>query len=477
MACRRYSVGAVLLEYYRLRRTLNQLINTDCLDVDMKRPDYIYIKYSIYRESMAERRHQQQVDRNWVNVLVQPLGKWWKSIKHSVAWRLLEVAKTGDRHDRLKAVHQLARIDHLKDWDYQHLAQLCDARTAVALARHESDARWFVRPRARGAVRDPLSLIAELRDHLERLPAGPPCVPHYRAHVLGKWALVRDFVEDAHEPRRLQPLARCRITQPEFVFLTQCLNVVLHVTRDVQRARELLAAGFLQTLMEVHKLFARNVEMQFLLARVMANLSLAGGRVVDDAFATGWVGVLAQMARNPDLRVQVTAAKALTNLDADDFNGFGYTARVYPLYPKFCSRQRPAVDVVFVHGLLGGVFVTWRQKDREEPQLGLYGKNAIFHSKSAEENLDHSVAEVYNSRTERQKRLCPSHVVRSSGDDQRPIGVQPNGTEESDRRDASRIKSSRFHWTGTGLECVYLLTNQCSIFFFRRDSDAPERAE
>lgn len=394
----------------------------------MKRPDYIYIKYSIYRESMALRRHQQQADRNWVNVLVQPMGKWWKSIKHSVAWRLLEVAKTGDRHDRLKAVHQLARIDHLKDWDYQHLAQLCDARTAVALARHESDARWFVRPRARGAVRDPRSLIAEMRDHLERLRAGPPCVPHYRASVLGNWAILRGFDEDATQ-RRLQPLARCRITQPEFVCLTQCLNVVLHVTRDVLRARELIGAGFLQTLMEVQKLFPRNVEMQFLLAKVMANLSLAGNAVVDDMFVTGWVGVLAEMSRNPDLRVQVTAAKALTNLDADDYNGFGYTSRVYPLYPKFCCRQRPAVDVVFVHGLLGGVFVTWRQKDREEPQLGLYGKNAIFHSKSVDEDLQQSVAEVYNSRPERQKRLCPSHVVRGSDSGHSVPGARSNGTK------------------------------------------------
>lgn len=52
--------------------------------------------------------------QKWINVIVHPIGSWWKSVKHSVAWRLLEVAKNGDYHDRLKAVHQLARIDHLK---------------------------------------------------------------------------------------------------------------------------------------------------------------------------------------------------------------------------------------------------------------------------------------------------------------------------------------------------------------------------
>lgn len=47
-------------------------------------------------------------------MIIHPVGKWWKTIKHSIAWRLLEVAKTGDHSDRLKAVWQLARIDHLK---------------------------------------------------------------------------------------------------------------------------------------------------------------------------------------------------------------------------------------------------------------------------------------------------------------------------------------------------------------------------
>lgn len=52
--------------------------------------------------------------QNLVNVIIHPIGKWWKAIKHSVAWRLLEMAKAGDHSERLKAVRQLAQIDHLK---------------------------------------------------------------------------------------------------------------------------------------------------------------------------------------------------------------------------------------------------------------------------------------------------------------------------------------------------------------------------
>lgn len=49
-----------------------------------------------------------------MNVIVYPFGKWWKKFKHSLAWRLLRMAQEGDHDERLKAITQLALIDHLK---------------------------------------------------------------------------------------------------------------------------------------------------------------------------------------------------------------------------------------------------------------------------------------------------------------------------------------------------------------------------
>lgn len=140
-----HRIGVVFYEYMQLKKTLNSLVNTNAIDINAKHPDYIYIKYHIYRESMLRRKHEEQADKvrkiliwlcpqhisqkrtlfiyrlsfsgdeqKWVNVIVHPVGQWWKAIKHSVAWRLLEVAKNGNYHDRLKAVRQLASIDHLK---------------------------------------------------------------------------------------------------------------------------------------------------------------------------------------------------------------------------------------------------------------------------------------------------------------------------------------------------------------------------
>ncbi len=133
-----------------------------------------------------------------VNVILNPLGKWWKAMEHSIAWRLLGRAQKGDRYDRLKAIHQLALIDHLKgivfsiqkikgtlsdkltknfdlfssltpDWDFQHLAQLCDARTAVSLARSDCDKRWFLKPKMHNVLKNARILLKEIEKLFEEM--------------------------------------------------------------------------------------------------------------------------------------------------------------------------------------------------------------------------------------------------------------------------------------------------------------------
>lgn len=70
------------------------------------------------------------------------------------------------------------------------------------------------------------------------------------------------------------------------------------------------------------------------------------------------------------------ATKVLANLDDDDaaVNGL-YAKPVYLLYPEYRQKASPKVDVIIVHGLLGGVFFTWRQQDRDQGStIGLFGK-------------------------------------------------------------------------------------------------------
>lgn len=240
----------------------------------------------------------------------------------------------------------MAQIDHLKDWDYQHLAQQCNATSAVSLARNNCDLRWFLAPRAERAARQPKSLIYELRAQIDTLQPNK-CVNFFYATVLNKFNILKGFTYDD----QWHPLAKCKISKQETEFFKQCLEVLFHLTKDLDAVRTLINERTLETLMEVQKLFQQNLEIQFLLAKVISNMSLVDS--CDDFFVTGWIGILAKWSRHPDLRVQVTAAKALNNMDRDDNIGCKYPSRIYPLHPKTQLKRKPDVDIVFVHGLLG----------------------------------------------------------------------------------------------------------------------------
>lgn len=86
----------------------------------------------------------------------------------------------------------------------------------------------------------------------------------------------------------------------------------------------------------------------------------------------GWITVLSEWVNHEDVRVSIPAAKTLANLDFD--NDHEYSRSLYLLYPLTRTTKDREVDVVFIHGLLGGVFFTWRQRGRDSNFVGLMGK-------------------------------------------------------------------------------------------------------
>lgn len=74
---------------------------------------------------------------------------------------------------------------------------------------------------------------------------------------------------------------------------------------------------------------------------------------------------MAAWSRHHDLKLAAPASRALANLDSDDNSNEKYSQRIYPLYPLHRVSFKTKMDVVFIHGLLGGVFVTWRQRDMD----------------------------------------------------------------------------------------------------------------
>uniref|UniRef100_A0A8W7NZ19 Protein SERAC1 n=1 Tax=Anopheles coluzzii TaxID=1518534 RepID=A0A8W7NZ19_ANOCL len=363
-------LGVLSYEAYRTYAALSSLVDTRVLDIDRKRPDYIYIKHHIYRQSLRERALDAENQHRLLNIIVQPFEKWWKALKHSVAWRLLRIAQRGDQAERLKAIHQLAQIDHLKDWDFQHLAQLCDYRTAISLARSNCDTRWFLPPRQYGVEKEMREVLVEMKSLLELLAP----------HKCAAYALEQTFGSSGHirEPDGDEVTYQMSPSRFEYDQLKQSLSALVHLTGLVgpegkQHCRRIVDAGGLLMLLEAEKLFREDIDMKLLISRLVGNLSACEG-LGYEFYASGWIGILARWKRDVDMRMQVTADLTLENLDQDDPNGFRYAPKVYPLHPRGRQQAKPAVDVVFIHGLLGGVFVTWRQKDLKPQAASLLGK-------------------------------------------------------------------------------------------------------
>lgn len=228
-------VGVVSYEAYRTYSALTSLVDTRVLDVDRKRPDYIYIKHHIYRQSLLEQIEQERRDSKLVNVVVQPFGKWWKALKHSVAWRLLRIAQEGELSDRLKAIKQLALIDHLKDWDFQHLAQLCDARTAVALARSNCDSRWFLPPPQYGVEKETRDVLVGVKQLIEHL-VPDHCAEYVLGHTFGSQQIKEPVGDDGvHYPVNSAAF--------EHDQMKQALSALVHLTTVEENCCKIIQAG------------------------------------------------------------------------------------------------------------------------------------------------------------------------------------------------------------------------------------------
>lgn len=214
-----------------IQSQFSHLVDTRVLDTK-KRPDYIYINYSIYRESQEKLQRKQEINKNFVHIFSNPANKWWKTLKHTLAWRLLKMAQTGPKEDRIKAIHQLTLLKHLKVADYQHLAQMCDSNTAIALARSEADLRWFLPPKQNGIITNPKELLKRIHNLLDDLKTHQ-CAQKLLKKTFGKYKLTDVEVEQIYQKRSVGIKA---LQKDDVAMLKQCMDVLLHLTEDPQVA-------------------------------------------------------------------------------------------------------------------------------------------------------------------------------------------------------------------------------------------------
>lgn len=300
---------------------------------------YIYLAES---RAAAE----SQTTHSWASIF------WRRMHRH---WYYLSWTRSHRRQVRLDAVRALADTKHLTDAQFCEIAQACDLRTSVGLARTASaDVRFFLPP---PSLPDHLSegdLSERLRLLLTRLPATDrrSCISFFTYHALQAGRQRSHHAEEAwHNTAETE--------------LDLALQALVWHSGLAQHRHQLVRAGLLPLLQRLLLEHPDSVQLHSLAAQALANLSLEP-ELHHVLFRSGWVGILARWLRSPETLLSLPAGRALANMDTDSPWPLGYGDGVYLLYPEYrASPLEPLADVVLVHGLLGSVFKTWRQHDSQ----------------------------------------------------------------------------------------------------------------
>ena len=161
-----------------------------------------------------------------------------------------------------------------------------------------------------------------------------------------------------------------RRSRSEWVFVAADANFIHVGGRDDARfGRTELANECLPLFSKLLQDYGDDPKIKSLIGKILANLSLHED-THEAIFRAGWVGVLAAWKQDTTLLVTLPATKALCNLDQRYGDGL-YRPGIYLLLPEHRTVKHLnelsnwGVDVVFIHGLLGGVFYTWRQLDEK----------------------------------------------------------------------------------------------------------------
>uniref|UniRef100_A0A8C7D6N2 Protein SERAC1 n=1 Tax=Oncorhynchus kisutch TaxID=8019 RepID=A0A8C7D6N2_ONCKI len=368
--CRRLSSTSVILFWVHwVWRAICSNYCISCLWLHSSLRGCMFITYEVVSLNKAVRIDTQAIQqeklKSYIYLSATPSKDHMDADPHEVAlWVLLKRACSANRTSRLSAVQELAQNHHWHDYQYQTAAQAIDQRTALGLARtSQVDQRFFLSPPVLPWVEDRLSVEDGLRLLLASLPQSEvdQCVQYFTSLALrestqslaaqrgGLWCFGGNGL----------PYAQSLTSVPSEKVESFCLQALVQHSKS--HCDHIVANGGLQLLQRVYQLRRDSPKIQRNIVRIIGNLAL-NDSVHQAIVQSGWVPVLAEMMQSPHIIQASHAARALANLDRETVKE-KYQDGVYVLHPQCRTSQPIKADVLFVHGLLGAAFKTWRQKD------------------------------------------------------------------------------------------------------------------
>ncbi|XP_040206885.1 protein SERAC1 isoform X2 [Rana temporaria] len=285
-------------------------------------------------------------------------------------WLLLKKTQSPEKMVRLKAVESLAKIHYWQEYQYRTVAQACDRRTIIGLARSkDTDLRFFLPPRTLPKVNDDYSIEDRLHHLLSSLPQSEfdQCIKYFTSLAL------RESTQALAAQRRGLwcfggnglPYAESLSTVPSEKLEVFSLQALIKHSKISSHVDKIVSNGGLQLLQRIYMLRKDSQKIQRSIMRIIGNLALHEHLHID-IVDSGWVSLLAEAMKSPYVIQSSHAARALANLDRETVTE-KYPDGVYVLHPQHRTSQPIKADVLFVHGLLGAAFKTWRQQDRDKP--------------------------------------------------------------------------------------------------------------
>ncbi|XP_039764041.1 protein SERAC1 [Pararge aegeria] len=353
--------SSVLIVAYHcslINKSIKNIVNTNVLDVEKKfTAEYIYIDDPSYDATM-KLEHTREISNS------VGFSRIWKSLKHSLAWKLLWVCRHGSKEQRNLAIDQLAAFKNNKSWDCLRIAQAVDKNTAVLLAHtYGVDLRYFLPPplHVRRAALTSELLSYTFKDMINYVQIVNPhsCIQHFLSkYFVNLQEQIGEVDSSPPKPDNLSEKELCIL----------CLDALHHhIFLFYQKSYEndksvntLHKLGLLPKLAELMLRYKHDTEVDFAVLKILTVLSLYNN-LLNDFFQNGLIGELARLLKSKDVRLASSAAVCLANLSGE----FCYRPGLFLLYPLYRQRKTHTCDTLLVHGLRGGVFVTWRQRDKK----------------------------------------------------------------------------------------------------------------
>jgi len=286
-------------------------------------------------------------------------------------WHLLSLLNSKNVGRRERALLELARQRRWSDAECMEIAQAIDQQNMIRMARTmDTDARLFLPPPSVEFIEKTLrsnkieKLVKTiLKDVSENTDTCSSCTNFYTNLSIrvrpDSNVLAMNDLNQVDKMMRIESRKRKKsVYNEDLIKLKAILNNVICGERQ---ASFMSQSGMLVALLYFRHKYKNDIQINGLLSQIIANLTV-NDSTRHHVFTNGWLQILVEYSRSEHLELSLPAFKALANLDSQAVTSDGiYGNHVYLLSPVYRSQDESKFDIVFVHGLVGSVFKSWRQ--------------------------------------------------------------------------------------------------------------------